>query len=115
MADILVFFENSGYPFASSALKNLEIENGILNADLFVDKKKLFIFDEFILTGDAEISNEYLQKYLDIRTSKPYDHSKVLKVRDIIRSNPFLQLKENPLTNGGQNRFSCLRLTEITD
>ena len=26
-----------------------------------------------------------------------------------------LQLKQNPLTNGGQNRFSCLRLTEITD
>jgi hemolysin activation/secretion protein len=96
MSDILEVFENSGYPFAQSSLKNLTIEDGILNAELHVDKGKLFLFDDFNLTGDAQISQSYLQMYLDIRASKPYDQSKVLKVRDIIRSNPFLQLKDNP-------------------
>ena len=96
MSDVLEVFENHGYPFATSSLHNFSVDNGILNADLLVNKKKLFLFDNFNLTGDAEISDAYLQMYLDIRTGKVYDHSKVLKVKEIIRSNPFLQLKENP-------------------
>jgi len=113
MADVLEVFENNGYPFATSSLKNVSVEEGVLNADLFVDKKKLFLFDDFNLTGDAEISMAYLQMYLDIRAGKPYDHSKVLKIKQIVRSNPFLQLKGNPtITFKADKAIINLNLTD---
>ena len=63
---MLVYLENNGYPFARIELDSINIEDGIVQAMLKIEKGPLYKIDSVRNNGRANISNRYLQRYLNI-------------------------------------------------
>ncbi|MEY3367801.1 MAG: hypothetical protein RI973_956 [Bacteroidota bacterium] len=87
--------ENNGFPFAAVYLDSIRIQNGSVQAAIFLAKNKFIRFDSLTAKGDVNISNHYLRSYLGIRQGDPYSRRKVLKIKDRLLELPFLSEKNN--------------------
>jgi outer membrane protein assembly factor BamA len=88
---IIEYFENSGYPFAMVSLKNIEIKNDKINAELHVTKGPLYHIDSIHVYGKVKIKNLFLQHYLGIYNGSVYNNQKLQQISKLIRDLPFLQ------------------------
>ena len=91
---ILNYLENNGYPFAKIYLDSMQLDNGNTNltttkdsiisgqawAKLKVDKGPHYKIDSIRILGNAKISNEYLQRYLDLRNGSTFSKEKLLRI-----------------------------------
>ena len=77
---ILDYLENHGYPFAKIFLDSLEMNNDSVSAVLKVDKGPLYIIDSIRVFGDAKLSNNFLQRYLEIPNGSIYNKEKLLNI-----------------------------------
>ena len=60
---IIEYFQNSGYPFAAVSLKNIEIKDDKINAELQVTKGPLYHIDSIRVYGKVKIKKLFLQHY----------------------------------------------------
>lgn len=88
---ILGYMENNGYPFARVYLDSLQMENEKVSATLKVDKGPKYKIDSIRVVGDLKLSNEFLQRYLDIRNGDVFDKEKLLRVSRRLRELSFLE------------------------
>ena len=63
---ILDYLEENGYPFGKTYLDSVQINNNEVYALLKIEKGPLYKIDSIHVVGDANVSNAFLQKYLDI-------------------------------------------------
>ena len=63
---IINYYENNGYPFTTVALDSAKWENNKLTAQLNVDKGVYYMIDSISVSGNSNIKNEFLQRYLGI-------------------------------------------------
>lgn len=96
---LLSYAENNGYPFAQVWLGDLKINEGEITAKIFMKKGKAILFKGIKSTGDARITNRYLENYLGIKEGDPYDKSKVLAIRDRIKELPFVKEKRTAVVS----------------
>jgi outer membrane protein assembly factor BamA len=82
---MLNYLENHGHPFARVYLDSLELDNEKVSALLKVDIGPLYKVDSIRVYGDAKISNDYLQRYLDISNGSTYNKEKLLSISKKIR------------------------------
>ncbi|MGN6541584.1 MAG: hypothetical protein ACTHKY_12325 [Ginsengibacter sp.] len=88
---IIEYFQNSGYPFAAVSLKNIEIKDDKINAELQVTKGPLYHIDSIRVYGKVKIKNLFLQHYLGIYNGSVYNNQKLQQISKLIRDLPFLQ------------------------
>jgi outer membrane protein assembly factor BamA len=88
---IIEYYENIGYPFAKTSLKNVEIIDNKIKAKLYVDKGILYHIDSIRIFGKVKIKNLFLQHYLDIASGSIYNYQKLKQVSKLIQELPFLQ------------------------
>jgi len=88
---IIEHFENSGYPFAAVSLKNIEIKDDKINAELHITKGPLYHIDSIHVYGKVKIKNLFLQHYLGIYNGSVYNNHKLQQISKLIRDLPFLQ------------------------
>jgi outer membrane protein assembly factor BamA len=72
--------ENNGYPFAKVYLDSLQLEGDKVSALLRLNKGPLYKIDSIRIYGNAKISNNYLQRYLDIQNGSIYNKEKLLRI-----------------------------------
>lgn len=72
--------ENTGYPFAKIYLDSLQLEAEKVYALLKVNKGPLYKIDSIRVYGNAKISSDYLQRYLDIPNGSVYKKEKLLGI-----------------------------------
>jgi outer membrane protein assembly factor BamA len=92
---MLNYLENNGHPFARIYLDSLQLENENVSALLKVDKGPPYKIDSIRVYGDAKISNDYLQRYLQIRNGSQYSREKLERVSKKIRELTYIE-EENP-------------------
>ncbi len=92
---ILEYFENTGYPFAEVSLKDVEIENDKVSAQLYVKKGALYHMDSIRVFGKVKIKNLFLQHYLGIYDGSPYNFKKLKNISKLINDLPFLQEQQS--------------------
>jgi hemolysin activation/secretion protein len=109
---ILVYCENHGYPFASIFYKNVEINDSILKADLFLNKNIFITYDTINHNSNTKLSRKYLESYLGIQEGKPYNKSQLLSLSKRCNQLPFLALKQNPTATFWKDKVS-INLTTI--
>ena len=64
---LLDYLENNGYPFAKVSLDSVTLQGeGEVSAKLKIDKGPLYKIDSIRVFGPAKISNDFLQRYLNI-------------------------------------------------
>ncbi|HYM93537.1 MAG TPA: hypothetical protein VET23_05310 [Chitinophagaceae bacterium] len=89
------YLENNGYPFARIYLDSLQLDNAKVSALLKVDKGPPYRVDSIRVYGDVKISNNYLQRYLDISNGSLYSRDKLLHIDKKIRELAYIQ-EEKP-------------------
>jgi outer membrane protein assembly factor BamA len=92
---MLIYLENNGYPFAKIFLDSIQLLEDSVNANLIVDKGPLYKIDSIRIYGNAKISNEFLQRYLEIPNGSIYNREKLLRISKKIQELSFVQ-EEQP-------------------
>ncbi len=92
---IIEYYENSGFPFAEVSLKNIEIKNDKINAQLQVTKGPLYHIDSIHVFGKVKIKNLFLQHYLGIYNGSVYNNQKLQQISKLLRELPFLQEQQS--------------------
>ncbi|HNE92781.1 MAG TPA: hypothetical protein PLY81_05555 [Chitinophagaceae bacterium] len=64
--NLLEYFVNNGYPFASIGFSNLIIEENDITATLRINKGIFYSMDSISIIGNAKISKQFLYKYLNL-------------------------------------------------
>lgn len=93
---IITLYEDNGYPFASVRLDSLTIEGASLSGALYMVKGPLITIDTLMVLGEANISNSFLEPYLDIESGDVYNEEVIRNIASRIRSLTFLRMTRNP-------------------
>lgn len=88
---ILNYFENNGYPFAKVYLDNLILDKGTVSASLKTEKGPLYKVDSIRIFGEVKISNDFLQRYLDIPNGSNYSKQKLQRISKRILELPYVE------------------------
>ena len=88
---ILTLMENSGHPFAKVYLDSLQIENERVWAQLKLEKGPAYKIDSIRILGSAKISNDFLQRYLDIRNGSLFSREKLLRISKRMRELSYVE------------------------
>jgi len=75
---ILDYLENNGHPFAKIYLDSLQIgEDSKVSATLKINEGPLYKIDSIRIYGNVKVSNNFLQRYLDINNGSIYNKQKL--------------------------------------
>lgn len=91
------WLENNGHPFAKVWLDSIEfLSDDKIAASLKVNEGPLYKIDSIRIFGDARISNNFLQRYLELPDGSIYNKKKLMNVSKKIRELSYVQ-EEKPL------------------
>ena len=92
---ILIWYENNGYPFAKVYFDSIQIENGNITAQLKAEKGALYKIDSIRIFGPEKISNQVMQRYLDIPNGATYNRQKLKDISTKIQQLDYIE-EEQP-------------------
>jgi outer membrane protein assembly factor BamA len=88
---IIGYLENNGYPFAKVYLDSLVIEGEKVTAQLKLQKGPSYTIDSIRVFGDAKLSNDFIQRYLDIRNGSIFSKEKLLRISRKMRELTYVE------------------------
>lgn len=89
---LLDYMENNGYPFAKVSLDSIVLhDTSEVSAVLKIDKGPLYKIDSIRVYGTAKISNEFLQRYLNIPNGSLYRKERLVAVSKKLLELPYVQ------------------------
>lgn len=91
MDKVISYYENNGYPFASIRLDSLEFDEPGVRANLNLREGPLVKIDTIILNKEANISKNYLRRYLGVKEGDIYDERKIKEMSQRIQEISFLE------------------------
>jgi hypothetical protein len=89
--NILNYYLNSGYPFATVGLTNFKLLGNTVSGSVQVTPGVLYKIDSIRLFGTASISSSFLQRYLGITNGSAYNKLKLTQVDAKLLQLPYLQ------------------------
>lgn len=92
---MLVYLENNGYPFAKIFLDSINLIEDSVSANLVIEKGPLYKIDSIRVYGNARISNDFLQRYLEIPNGSIYSREKLMGISKKIHELSFVE-EEQP-------------------
>ncbi len=75
--EILNYLEETGHPFATIYLDSIQLNREEVQATLKIIRGPVYKIDSIRVYGDAKVSNEFLQRYLDIPNGSIYSKKKL--------------------------------------
>ncbi|MCX6257090.1 MAG: BamA/TamA family outer membrane protein [Bacteroidia bacterium] len=78
--DLLTYYENSGYPFASVRLINVSFSEDSVHAEIHIEKQDRFIIDSIEIKGKARISGNYISHILGISQGDIYQEQSITSI-----------------------------------
>ena len=106
---ILSYLENNGYPFATVAFDSISIHQDQVEAVLKINRGYQFKLDSIRLWGNAKISRDFLQRYLDLPNGSVFNKQKILEASKKIRLISYVE-EEQPASISFQATGSALNL-----
>jgi outer membrane protein assembly factor BamA len=94
---LLNYMEEAGYPFARIYLDSLSLDNQGVTALLKVEKGPLYKIDSIRVYGEVNVSNEFLQRYLNIENGSIYNKRKLAGISKRLAELPYIA-EEQPST-----------------
>ncbi|RYY90601.1 MAG: hypothetical protein EOO15_02045, partial [Chitinophagaceae bacterium] len=90
---LLDHLEDVGYPFAKVFLDSVRIEGEEVNAALRIDRGPRYLIDSIRVYGDLRISNDLLQRHLELPNGSPYSKRRLQAVDKRLAELPYLQVE----------------------
>lgn len=94
---IISYYENNGYPFVSVKMDSITTEDEQLKAVLNVTKNKLFKIDSVTIIGTAKVNKSFLNRYLSVKESMPYNEELLKGISQKIKQLPFVFEKQTQI------------------
>jgi outer membrane protein assembly factor BamA len=92
---LLDYLENNGYPFAKISLDSVVLKDSAeVSAVLKIEKGPLYKIDSIRVFGTAKISNDFLQRYLNIPNGSIYRKERLEAITKKILELPYVQEQE---------------------
>jgi outer membrane protein assembly factor BamA len=89
---MLDYLENNGYPFAKVGLDSIVLRDSVeVTAVLKVDKGPIYKIDSIRIFGNAKISHEFLERYLNIPNGSIYRKERLQIISKKILELPYVQ------------------------
>ena len=73
----LNYLEENGHPFAKISFDSIEIEGDEIKGLLTINRGPLYKIDSLRMYGDAKVSNDFLQRYLELPDGSAYNKKKL--------------------------------------
>ncbi|ANH79898.1 hypothetical protein A8C56_01920 [Niabella ginsenosidivorans] len=93
---LLDYFENHGYPFAKIFVDNLNIDGDKVSGRLQVQPGPLYRIDSIKITGNAKLSNDYLQNFLDLKNGSLYNKEKLQRISAELKKLNYIEETHDP-------------------
>lgn len=93
---VLDYLEENGHPFGKVYLDDLTINGSEVGALLKIEQGPVYKIDSIRVYGDAKISNEFLQRYLEIPNGSIYNKTKLENVYRRISEISYVQQEHAP-------------------
>ncbi|UMB61923.1 hypothetical protein MHL31_06945 [Lutibacter sp. A80] len=92
---ITTHYEKQGYSFIKASLKNLNLKNNIIEADLDLKTSIKRTINAVIIKGYNNFPKKYLKHYLEIKNNTIFNKNKLQKTEELLNTIPFItQLKK---------------------
>ena len=92
---LLSHLEDNGHPFAKIFLDSIRVTGGEVEAHLAITRGPAYRIDSIRVFGDANVSRQFLQRYLDLPNGSTYSKSKLATISTKLAALLFLQ-EEKP-------------------
>lgn len=92
---LLDYFEEQGHPFAKIYLDSVQLNGSEVSGILKIDKGPLYKIDSIRVYGDAKVSHDFLQRYLQLPNGSAYNKKKLANVSRKISELSYVQ-EERP-------------------
>jgi outer membrane protein assembly factor BamA len=93
---ILDYLEENGRPFGKVYLDSIAINGNEVSGLLKVEQGPLYKIDSIRVFGDARVSSEFLQRYLEIPNGSIYNKKKLEQVSKRISELSYIQQEHKP-------------------
>ncbi len=87
--------ENAGYPFGKIYLDSIVVDQDKISARLKVEKGILYLVDSIRIYGNAKISHDFLERYLEMPRGTIYSKDKLIKVNRKLKELTYIE-EEKP-------------------
>jgi outer membrane protein assembly factor BamA len=94
---LLSYMEEAGYPFARIYLDSLFLHDQEVSALLKVERGPLYKIDSIRVYGEVNVSNDFLQRYLNIANGSIYNKRKLAAISKRLAELPYIA-EEQPST-----------------
>jgi outer membrane protein assembly factor BamA len=78
--ELLHYYENNGYPFASIYMDSIHFDGSAISGVLAIEKGLYYTIDSISIKGNTQIKNRFLQHYLGILNGSAYNKSLISQV-----------------------------------
>jgi len=95
----LIYWQESGYPFAEISWDSLSMDSLSLHMDAKIEKGPLIIFDSLKNREDGKISEAFLRSYLGIKKNMPYRESVLSESDQLMKKLPFVRFAKPSTVN----------------
>lgn len=85
--------EDNGYPFARVYLDSVRINGDAVSAQLRIDRGLRYVIDSIRVYGDLRISNDLLQRHLELPNGTPYSKRRLQAVDKRLSELPYLDVE----------------------
>lgn len=94
---VITYLENNGYPFARVWLDSVQVETADqVSAQLHMDKGPAYKIDSIRVNGNAKISNDFLQRYLQLPNGSAFNKEKLMQVSKRLRELTYVEEETPP-------------------
>ncbi len=90
-SQLLDYYENNGYPFASMHLDSIMLRNGLVSAKLLIDSGELYHIDSISIHGRAKLTQDFIHRYLEIAPHEVYNEKKLQQINQRLAELTYLQ------------------------
>lgn len=87
--DLLFYFENHGYPFATVSLQSTNPDAGDFTPRIVIDTNLFVTFDSIVIKGDVKLAPGFLYPYLGLKRGKPYQEQLMRQARQKLEELPY--------------------------
>ncbi|MHA7131337.1 BamA/TamA family outer membrane protein [Algoriphagus namhaensis] len=95
-SELLAFLEDSGYPFGSIRLGDLNRQEGILSARIVIDEGPMITWDSVQVSGSTKTSPRYLQNLSMLKIGEPFSQEEFLRASRQLARSPYFRLSAAP-------------------
>jgi outer membrane protein assembly factor BamA len=88
---LLSHMENNGYPFAKVYLDSLQLDGDKVHGQLKIQPGPAYKIDSIRVFGTVKLSNDFLQRYLDIANGSKFSKEKLTRISRRIRELSFVE------------------------